>query len=218
MRSTREALQWAANQVEHPTRDWTNDCAVFARETFDVPSLGYPSAAVVYKHTKFRHRLGTPPAGTLVFWLGGSAGNGHVAPSAGGGWVYSNDFKREGKIDKVRIADITAGWHQDYKGWTEDINGVRVWTKPEPHLLYSAVARAAAKHTSLYYGRVLKTALAAEVGWGLMLPNKVLGAGFRRRWARLQAHIHGGQPSHYSGQPSHEDLTWLGKRHGFQVV
>jgi hypothetical protein len=65
-----------------------------------------------------------------VWWLGGSHGFGHVALSDGGGYVWSTDVLRPGKVDRVTAASITHNWGLSYVGWSEDINGERVYVPP----------------------------------------------------------------------------------------
>jgi hypothetical protein len=67
-----------------------------------------------------------------VFWTGGRHGYGHVALSRGNGSVWSTDYHRVGKVDACRIDEITRDWGLRLVGWTEDINGVRVWQQAEP--------------------------------------------------------------------------------------
>lgn len=88
---------------------------------------GVLNATTAWRNAKHRHTAGTPPRGSFVFWEGGTNGHGHVSVSAGGGDVWTTDFKRFGKVDRVSIKAITTKWRNlRYVGWSEDINGVRV--------------------------------------------------------------------------------------------
>jgi hypothetical protein len=41
---------------------------------------------------------------------------------------------RHAKVDKVAISSITRTWGQTYRGWSEDVNGVRIWRADAPIL------------------------------------------------------------------------------------
>jgi hypothetical protein len=71
------------------------------------------------------------PRNVPVWWTGGSSGHGHVALSVGDGYCVSTDAAGPGRNAKVRIGDLTAGVGLNFRGWSEDINGVRVYdSKP----------------------------------------------------------------------------------------
>lgn len=105
---------------------WRNLCLKRVRTLLGVPAK-YPSAIVAWDHvaTADRHRGALPPRGVPVFWRGGQYG--HVALSDGGGWCFSTDIKRRGRLDRVRIDLVTQRWGYAYLGWTETLNGVRVY-------------------------------------------------------------------------------------------
>lgn len=62
-----------------------------------------------------------PPAGVPVYWDTGR--HGHIALSAGGGYVWSNDIRRKGAIDLVPISEISDTWHAPYLGYQTTLNG-----------------------------------------------------------------------------------------------
>ena len=74
----------------------------------------------------------TIPRGVPVFWRGGSTGAGHIAISTGDGDCWSTDIRRPGYFDKVPITEIAQQWGLKLVGWTEDLNGVHIWTPPAP--------------------------------------------------------------------------------------
>lgn len=76
------------------------------------------------------HTVLKPPAGVPVFWSGGSRGYGHVAISDGLGAVYSTDVKRDGRFDRVPLAWVHTHWGLTYLGWTETLEGKRIY----PHV------------------------------------------------------------------------------------
>ena len=136
-RTGQAALDWAANQINHPLRDWEGWCLVFARMSFGVDSK-YGYAAEGWQNAQSKHGGDLmPPAAVPVWWTGGSRrcgpdnrqGCGHVVVSAGNGFCYSTDFERRGEVNRVKIQDINMVWtNLTYRGWSEDINGVRIFT------------------------------------------------------------------------------------------
>jgi hypothetical protein len=111
-------------ESRNPTRNWHQKCLVAVRSSLGVTNK-YGSALDAWNHTKLRRGKGTPPPGVPVYW--GGAPYGHVALSAGGGKVWSNDIKRDGGIDLVDIDEITRKWGKPYYGWAEDVNDVDVY-------------------------------------------------------------------------------------------
>jgi len=92
---------------------------------------GFPSAIAAWNGAKYRHGISNPsavPAGVPVYWGGGAYG--HVALSTGGGGVISTDFPTMGKIGRGTISGIGSAWHKPLLGWTEDINGKRIYGLP----------------------------------------------------------------------------------------
>jgi hypothetical protein len=89
-----------------------------------------PFAAEAWENAQVKHkpRAGAtpkaPPVGVPVWWTGEPSG--HVAISAGGGYVISTDYPRDLQVNKVAIKDLTQAWTKTYRGWTEDINDVTV--------------------------------------------------------------------------------------------
>lgn len=219
IRSGKEAIAHAKGEHYRRTRNWTNLCLMFVRMCFGVSSR-YASAETAYYNTKKRHTSWPPPAGVPVWWTNGRYG--HVALSTGNGYCWSNDFKRRGYIDHVKIADITRYWGQRYRGWTEDINGVDVYD-PRPTLDASAIARRTRRNLSAPQGKFLKRAVAAEVGKGRMfLRNGVLGPAFRKQYKLVQAKYLKSQGAKVTdknadGIPGFGSLSWLGRRHDFKV-
>lgn len=129
MRPWPEAIAWAEAQTRFSPDGL---CLKFTRTCYHVSAL-WSDAATGWANADLRH-LGnsTPPRGVPVWWTGGSNGYGHVAISAGGGYVISTDYPSSEKVGRARIDALTKGWNLRYGGWSEDINGVRVWTLPPP--------------------------------------------------------------------------------------
>jgi len=97
----------------------------------------FPDAASAWAGAAHKHPttdLASIPAGVPVFWTGGAHGYGHVAVKAGGDTVdvWSTDLERPGHFDRVDGRRIGATWGLRLVGWTEDLNGVRVYTPAPP--------------------------------------------------------------------------------------
>lgn len=45
---------------------------------------------------------------------------------------YSSDVGGKGKIGRIGIQALAKAWGITLLGWTEDLNGVRVYTPPKP--------------------------------------------------------------------------------------
>lgn len=134
MKPRKLVFQECRLEQEKPSRNWTGLCLMFTRSMYDVGPK-YPSASVAWHNVKKKRRVefgGEAPRGAPVWWTGGANGYGHVAISVGGGYCWSTDFARTGKVDLVRIDDITKAWNLNFEGWSEDLNGVDVWEKYEP--------------------------------------------------------------------------------------
>lgn len=109
-----------------------NTCLKQVRLSLGIPAK-YPRAIDAWYGAGGRDGVDThymadppPPAGVPVFWSGGPGSAGHVALSAGGGWVWSTDILRRGHWAKVPISLIHTKWGLKYLGWSETLNGVRV--------------------------------------------------------------------------------------------
>lgn len=228
-RTGADAVAWAKRQNSwHPT----GMCLVFSRSAFEV-SAYYGSAALAWRQAEHKHVVnpGRCPAGVPVFWLGGSHGYGHIAVSIGGGLVRSTDWPRGGQVGTAAISTISRTWGQQFMGWTEDLNRVRIYTpsgrgrgESKPNLDLSNVVRATRNEGAIYHGVKLKKAVAAEVGKGKMnLGSSKLGPEFRAQYRLVQIkflRLQGAEQGRSSidGLPGRRSLGWLGDRHGFNVV
>lgn len=124
-----EAITAARTQSEHGPAFTPGMCLREVRECYQVGPKSI-DATSAWEDSPTKHRAGVPPRGVPVWWTGGSAGHGHVAISAGDGLVWSPDSKRAGYFDRVGISTPHEDWNLTYAGWTEDINGVRVYLPP----------------------------------------------------------------------------------------
>lgn len=126
------AIAWARNQIKSPSRGYRQLCLQFTRLCYGVAASA-PDANAGWRNATKRHAATSGaniPAGVPVWWAVGSYG--HVAISTGNGKCVSNDILRSGKVDEVSIDYITKRWGARLLGWSEDINGVTVYTAPKP--------------------------------------------------------------------------------------
>lgn len=131
-RSPKDAVAWAKGQHQDPSRSWLGMCQMFVRMSYDV-GPGFRTATAAWDGANERHPLtdgNRAPRGVPFYWKGGSRGYGHVALTVGNGLCWTNDARRSGKIDLVRINDITRQWGQQPVGWAQDINNVHIWSFP----------------------------------------------------------------------------------------
>ena len=181
----------------------------------------HPFAAEAWTNAQVKHkpRAGSvpkaPPVGVPVWWTG--APSGHVAISAGGGYVVSTDWPHEQQVNKVAIKDLTQAWRKTYRGWTEDINDVTVFVTPEVRL---AKVQAAAM-SQVDDGSAPKACLIVNCSLfvaGLLGEHHAMDEHLSaravhgyRKWQQRQG-VAG------TGVPDRRTLTKLGRKYGFTVV
>jgi TP901 family phage tail tape measure protein len=122
------AIDWA--QAKIGEEGWYALCQKFVRMALGA-GPGFPSAIAAWKGAKFKHGIANPtavPAGVPVYWGGGQYG--HVALSTGAGRIISTDYPKTGRIGTGTISSLTSAWHKPLLGWTEDINGKRIYGLP----------------------------------------------------------------------------------------
>lgn len=231
MRIGSAAVAFALKEHKTPSRLWVSAkgnglCLEFTRTTLDTGPK-YGSAKEAYSHVApgDRHGGAEPPPGVPVFWKVGTWW--HVAVSAGGGYVWSTDILRKGKVDKVTIGYISRRWGATYLGWTETLNGKRVYTAaakiPRQNPVHVRNIQESAQHdpprpareaAHPYEVGVIEKALVAE---GL-LDDRWLdgswGTKTEAAWKRWQKRI-GNDPT---GHPGAEGLEKLGAKHKFEVA
>jgi cell wall-associated NlpC family hydrolase len=102
-------------------------CLAFVRTRYELPRRHH-TAIGAWLAAKHKHRHDRrPPAGVPVFWSGGSRGRGHVAISLGHGRIISTDLPRTGHITRTGLSAPGRAWGLHYLGWTEDLEGVRIY-------------------------------------------------------------------------------------------
>jgi len=154
--TTGEAVvRYAAAQVLHPSQDWEGWCLKFTRTGFGAPGMG-GNALGAWNRAVHKH-LGdlTPPRAVPFFFDDGhGGGSGHSVIALEDGTCYSSDVRRIGKIDRVSIRSITDKWGMRPLGWTEDINGLRVYSSVMPPI-WRALANWSRRWsgTTWYYSR-----------------------------------------------------------------
>jgi len=97
-------------------------CAQFSQEgLLNGKSGNYDDAREWYNDAAKRNwvKTGAPPAGVPVFYAGNAKNkHGHVAISAGGGYVYSTDAQNN-KVGKVKYNELWGGTGSgQYLGWS----------------------------------------------------------------------------------------------------
>lgn len=150
--SSASAVSRAAQEVRHASRDWTGWCLVFVRTMLGI-GKNYPSAISAWNNAKGRRTVGTPPPGVPLFWSGHEFG--HVALSAGGGYCYSTDILRRGKVDKVLIGEIKKRWGYKYLGWSTDLNGVNLDLPAPPPAPSVSISLKALQYSAKNNGKYL---------------------------------------------------------------
>lgn len=166
-----QALAAAARQAAHGPKFGTNECKKQTRLLYGVDSDGSQTAAIAWTRTDVRRAIATDlPKGTLIWWLGGTNGAGHVAIYAGGGKVWSTDIYRSGFFDLVPLELIVANWPKlRLAGSSYDIDGVRVVPEPAPAKPVAkdnrvtrarALLREAIKYSGPIRARMIKAGLA----------------------------------------------------------
>lgn len=156
-----QAISWAADQIG--LQGWYQLCQKFVRTALGAGG-GFASAEDAWYGAKYRHSIQDTkkvPPGVPIYWTDG--GNGHAALSTGGGNVISTDYPNSGIVGTGTIAGITSAWHKNLAGWTEDINGKRVFTglrgggyttKDTPAVVHQGEMTIDAKRTKKMYGLV----------------------------------------------------------------
>ena len=130
-RTGTKAIAWAKAQTTQPSRSWHNLCLMFVRSCYGVAARE-PNAKRAWETARKQHKTtdaDSIPAGAPVFWKTRTA-NWHIALSVGDGYCYSSDVGGRGKIGKIGIGALSRAWGATLLGWSEDLNGVTVYTKP----------------------------------------------------------------------------------------
>jgi hypothetical protein len=198
-------------------------CLRFVRSMLGVGPK-FLTATRAFNGTQHRHTT-TPPPGVPVWWTAGRKttkfpeGLGHVALSLGGGRIRSTDWPSKGKVGTTTIATLNATWtSQRYRGWSEDINGARVFTKaPPPKVSLSKVEQAARSGSKAAGVLIVQKALKAEFGLDFSSGPGFFGPLTKDSFSRWQRKL-GFTGADADGIPGKKSLTRLGAKYGFTVV
>lgn len=108
------------------TTGYPGMCLLWVRLVFGVPKV-FDDAFKAWTGAQFKHPADPdPPASVPVFFEPSSNGLGHITYSLGGRRVRTTNSVT-GKIYNTTIDHIATKWGQAYLGWTEDLNGVRIF-------------------------------------------------------------------------------------------
>jgi tape measure domain-containing protein len=121
-KSAAQAIAVERSRMESGARAWANLCEMNVETAWGYHGL-YPSARVAALATSNRHKAtGAIPPGAAVWWPNIGGGYGHVAlADSTPGYVWSNDVKRQGAIDRVPISAINDGWGGGTPTWSAAI-------------------------------------------------------------------------------------------------
>lgn len=207
-------------------------CKAFVRgEVFNVVPSRSGTAIEAWNEAEHKHHVSDPekvPAFVPVF-LDTAASAEHVAAtvgrdSTGHRLVVSTDAGPNHTIGLVRLATL-ARWGP-ILGWSEDLDGQRIWTPPAaaPSVELANVVDAALHERDEdgdppLHPRAVGIVERALVAERLLSPSHVNGRfGVRKRWAYAawQKRL-GFTGAAANGVPGRVSLTKLGQRHGFKV-
>ena len=118
MRTYAQAKAFARQQHRSGSSSWLNLCQMFSRQCVGAPPFG-ASARLAFNGTppEQRHTSGPPPAGSIAYYGFRDRGAGHAVFVVEGGFVWSNDILRRGRIDRVRWNVFQSRWGLPYRGW-----------------------------------------------------------------------------------------------------
>lgn len=135
MRTGAAVVKYARTFTRYPV----GYCLRWVRGLYPVSSK-YGSAIQAWNGAKYRHGPSTtPPIGVPVFFAGGKYG--HIAVSVGKWNCRSTDWPRARVVSEVAISRLAKAWGYRYLGWTEDLNGVRIYLPPAQRPLFPAYPR-----------------------------------------------------------------------------
>jgi hypothetical protein len=121
MRTFAEAKEFAKQEHrDGQSRSWYRMCQVFARQCVGAPAFG-ASARQAFngQPAEHRHTSSPPPAGSIAYYGSPDRGAGHAVFVVHGGFVWSNDILRPGRIDRVQWDVFVTRWRLPYRGWID---------------------------------------------------------------------------------------------------
>jgi hypothetical protein len=106
-----------------------NHCLQEVRGVFGIGAK-YPSAVSAWNHAAHRHVGARPPAGAVVpVFFNTSNPYEHVAIAIGDGRVVTINGSRWSIYSSIEA--MASAWRVSYLGYSEDLNGVRLYTPPK---------------------------------------------------------------------------------------
>lgn len=131
--SPREALAIGLSMVQDRTYVGVGYCLKVIRSLYGVAPL-YPDATTAWQEAEHKHRTDDPDnlhALTPIWWT--NDGHGHVAfDLRRDGLCLTTDYTESGRLGIAPIAALGPWCGGTLRGWTEDLNGVRVWAPRDP--------------------------------------------------------------------------------------
>lgn len=119
MRTFEQAKEFAKQQHASTGIDWYRKCQMFARQCVGAPAFG-ASAREAFNGIadNDKHESFPPPAGSIAYYGFPDRGAGHSVFAVAGGFVWSTDILRRGRIDRVPWDVFVRGsWRLPYRGW-----------------------------------------------------------------------------------------------------
>lgn len=224
----RAARAWVGRDAYHLM------CKAFVRaEVFNVNPSTSGTAIECWNEAEHKHRVTDPekvPAFVPVF-MDTSASAEHVGAtvgrdSTGHRLIVSTDAGPNRTIGLVRLADLARSWGPII-GWSEDLDGQRIWTPPPvtPTVELANVVDAALHERDEsgdppLHPRAVGFVERALVAERLLAPawvNGRFGIHKIKAYAAWQKRI-GYTGAQANGVPGRVSLTKLGARHGFKVI
>lgn len=151
-------------EIHTPSQSWDNQCQYFCRTRFNAPP-GFKTAWLAWQGARLRHHTGPEdaPYGTVGYFKGpGPAG--HAVMMGTRGHCLTNDAVTDGRISFTTVEFILDAWPgAEWVGWTEDINGRRIWGHG-PSLSADAIRKSQRGDHVHEHGALLKQEIAAAVG------------------------------------------------------
>jgi hypothetical protein len=107
---------------------------MFSRLAFGAAAWA-PSAREAFNNTPAAHKHTSypPPPGSIAYYGPSDHGFGHAVVVVEGGYVYSTDILRKGKVDRVKWNVFQNAWGYAYRGWIDSApSGPLPITRPAP--------------------------------------------------------------------------------------
>ena len=114
--------RWARAHAH--SADWTGLSLGYVRRAYGAPRV-HDTSMAAWHAAEYKHYVGTPLPGSVVFWLGGRDKQGLTAIADYGNRCWVVGALQPDRADLVDIDFVTTEFGLVYLGWSEDVNGVR---------------------------------------------------------------------------------------------